>query len=357
MSLPSFQKYVFDKATMIHKLVNSQPIINELASAVHNQNVRNAILNPAQRTNIFRFILKGSTAIALISDHIQSEYWMHRPDTHPLPFPFTSNSDADFSLLVNPDLSDHDFTVIREILIKSIINVLYNNLRNPIDQAEIAPDFARLGYELDPTFSSVHVISHPQIATDTPALKAFYETPRPINPNSYVNMRIIENNSQRNPPKSFNYSIIRLISRTRVGLRPTPLDMFDIMIPAKSYERFAFEWAYTTDNVLFKWPEQHFEFNVYGPIALYFEISHAMLENFTDEKLAAIVGDEFREKRKEKRIRWERLLRSLKTMIYKIRGTPRANAILSRLNTFAGQTVTGVNISTIIGDFLKPNSV
>jgi hypothetical protein len=357
MSLGSFQEYVFSKATAIHRLLNSGPIINELAAAVTNQNVRNALLSPAARNNVFRFILKGSTAIALISDHIRSEYWLHPPTTAPLPFPFTSSSDVDFSLLVNPNLSDHDFTVIREMLIKSIVNVLYNKLRHPTDQAAIGADFARLGYTLDPTFSTVHVISHPKLSTDTQSLINFYNEPRPIDPNSYVNMRIVENNSQRNPFKTFEYSIIRLISRTKVGHIPKSVDMFDIMIPAKNYERFEFEWAYTSNSVSFNWPEPNFEFRIYGPIALYFEISHAMLENFTDEKLAAIIGEEFREKRLEKRVRWTRLLRTLKTMIHKIENLAGPRATLQMLRTFSGQTIQGVNIKTIFDGLDKPNSV
>ncbi len=190
-------------------------------------------LREAAGSDSFRFYMKGSSAARL---HLATS----------LPVPLTS--DFDMVLLVDPTLSQKQYSMLRSLLIGRLLEV-YDNI------VERSANFL-VGYETLPPgrHQASYREMYPTNSDDTLAyLRNIFESKATIKaPDAaqltykFTNSLVTPNSAEKHTPKGF--SLLKLIPRTPIRID----SILDIIIPSHDYKNVFYDWAASAKLTPFK---------------------------------------------------------------------------------------------------------
>jgi hypothetical protein len=344
MTKPHLQGFALRIATEINSTVNDpqliQTFINKLpglAASFYDSNRRFA--------ELYRYMVKGSTADALLSENISLAY---SPKAHVGDFPFNINSDVDTTIIINPNLPYQAFELIRVLTLYAVVSYAYNMVKIlPPETAAITAELKEQGYDYDgnpKTNRVIYEIPPVQQSPESPILVKLYNEIVNVSYNNLFNWRIIQNLN------NLNVTVLRLFTRTKVGGRPAPIDVLDVVVPTRMYSLLPVSWTYSVDYEIFSWPPRHYQFPVFGAFAQFFERTYGLFNYYSDAALARIHNDELKAEMVAKKRRWQRSLERLRTLALK---NPKTRIIFAQLAAYSGIVIDGVAIGSILTEFTK----
>jgi hypothetical protein len=344
MSKPHLQGFALRIATEINNIVNDPQLIQTFMQRL--PGLAASFINPNQRfAELYRYMVKGSTADALLSENISLAY---SPKAHVGDFPFNINSDVDTSIIINPNLQYQAFELIRVFILYAIVTYAENMVKFiPPENTAITAELAEQGYEYDGNSSTNRIIYErvpDQKSIEPPVLLKLYDKIMNVSYKNIFNWRIIENLN------NLNVTVLRLFTRTKVGGRPAPIDVLDVVVPSKTYSLLPISWTYSNDYEIFSWPSRHYQFPVFGAFAQFFERTYGLFNYYSEAAMAKLPDNATKEEMVAKKRRWQRSLLRLRTLA---KQNPKTRYIYAQLAMFPGLTIDGVPIGSILAEFNK----
>lgn len=344
MSKPHLQGFALRIATEINSIVNDPKLIQTFmqkqpayAASFYDSNIR--------FSELYRYMVKGSTAETLLHENISLAY---APKAHVGDFPFNINSDVDTTIIINPNLPYYTFELIRVTILYAIVTYAENMVRFlPAENAAITAELAEQGYEYDGNPSTNRIIYErppDQKSIESPILQQLYDKIMNVSHKNMFNWRIIENLN------NLNVTVLRLFTRTKVGGRPKPIDVLDVVVPTRLYSLLPVSWTYSFDYEIFNWPSRHYQFPIFGAFAQFFERTYGLFNFYSDAALARIHNNELKVEMVAKKRRWQRSLQRLRTLA---RTNPKTRSMFLQLAPYSGIAIDGVTIGSILAEFNK----
>ena len=299
---PPIRTFIFQLAHTITSALYSSEFRNRCAehiTHVASQTYLREVSVENTIQHVYSFFLKGGNTLPFLNSPYRRE--------------FIFDSDFDFTLLINPNLSATDFTALRTIIIKHCVEIVQRSIADSGRWNDIYEVYQRT---IGPLYSrdlprKLITIKDSALSPDNFELsRTLYESSAlrtwsipeqcPFDFIIYPNVSYISHGV----PMTANVALLKVV------LRPRPEEIIDISFPAHSHDLLPYEW------------NSHKEFKVITEGGFHFYVSDP-LSVFLDQRLAAISNS--RENKRRRRTRRANYIRN--TIL-----RPRRNTYRNRIN-------------------------
>ncbi len=289
---PGIQQAVLTCLTRCHNALYAPAFVEE-TRALLSAAGRDAIMalhdagEPFKAIHLYKLIVKGGNAVIL--NERKSPYTL---PGHGIPFPLFFVNDLDVSLLINPVLELADFTIIRNHLMKKLLQTINAFLQGSPLWPQILQEYQAKGvnYVADAYRLIVHHDEEAPVVAENAETEGILKDPAyqtiPVGCPFMISIHRNVTFHKRTPGANGQMvlEIIRHdLSLIQMGTRSMPeVYLFEVSVPSRAFVHLQFEWDMSQNHWLLD--QASYKFFVMNPVGTYFDQKYAAAANTRPQK-------------------------------------------------------------------------